>query len=191
MDYIHTLITIVLFLTCFVLVNATTDIPHRTTVTVSPSLPHFPRSGIHTIYNHTEYISQSCGTVLAPPAGGDAGYSCPDAGVYNFRPNVVLFGNTSSWYGRYHGFSIGLSVHIYDASTGDEYASCYAEMKVKQGQENPATDWAFLGGGLASLALAGYMYRKRRISTHREQQSHESEETTTHFELISDPICRV
>ncbi len=85
---------------------------------------------------------------------------------------------------------------MYDASTGDSYATCYAEMKVKPGRDNPATDWAFLGGGgLASLVLAGYIYRKRRVTTMTTDsldRCQESDDTTvTHFELVSDPICKV
>ena len=175
-------------------VNATTDLPYLTRLTVSPSIPHFPSMSTAATYNATDYISNSCGTILTPPAGADAGYSCPDAGVYNIRGTMVMFGNTSAWYKNYYGFNVGLNVRLYNAVTNDVYATCYAEIGVYQGAENPSTDWSWMGGaGLTGVLMAGYVYRKRKVTTPRIPAStfDSLEEPVTNFELVGDSTRQV
>jgi hypothetical protein len=81
---------------------------------------------------------------------------------------------------------------LFDAETNENYGVCYAELKVKKGTSSPATDWAFLGGGLASFAAVGLMYRKRRVAT-LDLRNTESPENgiTTNFEMVSDQFVNV
>ena len=144
----------------------------------------------------TEYTSNYCDTtVLHAPAGSDAGYTCPEAGLYNFRVTVPLLGDSLAWYGDMYGFNIALNMKISNAETGDDYAYCYAVVNVKKGpyrhtSHGASTTWgALLGGGagMASLAAAlGYAYRKRRVATVDTQ-----EEMVTNFELVNDQIMQV
>jgi hypothetical protein len=186
----------VLMSICFYhLVNATTDLPGEIKITVLPSLPHLPGNGMFASYIYQNHTSYSCGTLLAPPAGDDAAYSCPDAGIYNLHTTFPMFGNSSAWYGNSHGFNVGLNIKVFDVKNNVDYGFCYVEMRVKEGiydgTYSSSTDWAFLGGGLASVAAVGYMYRKRRIVT-LDLHSESSEDcTTTNFELVSDQIANV
>lgn len=137
------------------------------------------------------YTSHYCNSVLHAPAGSDAGYSCPEAGVYNFRATVPFFGDSLDWYRNLYGFNIGLNMKISDAETGDDYALCYAEIKVTKASldygSNLSTGWgAFLSGaGLAGLA-AGYLYRRRRVAI-----MSQSDDMNTNFELVDDPFVHV
>jgi len=176
----------------FPAVNVTEVIPSEVRVSVTPTVARFPFSGVLSTYKYESYTSDSCGTRLTEPAGGDAAYSCPDAGVYNYRTNFTMFGDPTSWYGSWNGFSLGISVRVYDVSTNDEFGVCYAAINVKAGPNHPATNWSFFVGGFASLtglAAAGYMYRKRKVATI--ELNSQSEGSTTHFELVTDPMCRV
>lgn len=178
----------------FFAVNATTDLPSEVKVSVSPSIPHFPDSGVFETYHYQNYTSYSCDTLLKAPAGDDAGYSCPDAGVYNYRFTFGMFGDPDAWYGSYHGFNVGMSVKIFDVGNNADYGFCYLEMKVKKGADSSYSDLAFFGTGLASLtgvAAVGYMYRRRKLATLAPHSHAEAEETITNFELISDQFVNV
>lgn len=127
---------------------------------------------------------------LTPPAGNDAGYSCPDAGLYNFHVNYDLWGSPDSWYATTYGYSMGVSLHIYDTLNDIEFASCYVEVVAKKGSEDYTWTSAALffpaAVGVTGLT-AGYMMRKRRVGL----IDLEKEETSSNFELINDPSTGV
>jgi hypothetical protein len=171
-------------------VTATQDFPFQSHVVLTPSIPRLSGFGGLGSLEATGYTSEYCGSILSAPAGNDAGYTCPEAGLYNFRLTFALFGESLAWYANFHGFNVGLNVKITDAETGDEYALCYAEVKVKTGTNSNgvSTSWGFLlgGAGLAGLTALGYVYQKRRVAT-----AAQSEEMGGNFELINDQIMRV
>jgi hypothetical protein len=170
-------------------VNATQTLPSLR-IRVKPSLPHIP--GLFSVFTaEVDDICNSNATVLAAPAGSDAGYYCPSAGLYNFNTQFTLWGDPEAWYGSTYGYNMGVNVQFYDLEKEEEFAFCYVEVKIKQGPVNSySTSMGFLGGALAGLGLtAGYMYRKRRVGTIELDPVEEG--TTTHFELISDPGARV
>lgn len=173
--------------------NATQDFPRKSHIVATPSIPAY-LPGFSTIesYEATNYTSHYCGSVLQAPSGADAGYSCPEAGFYNYRVTFPMFGDSLAWYGNLYGFSFGMKMIISDAETGYEYATCYAEATVKKGpvvaSDNVYTNWgAILGGGAGLLGLTtlGYMFHKRKVTTAS------SEEITMNFELVNDPIMHV
>ena len=176
-------------------VNATADFPHKSRVVFTPSVPHLFGFGGWDSIESTEYTSNYCNSVLHAPAGADAGYTCPDAGLYNFRVTFPLFGESLAWYSDLYGFNIALNMKISNAETGDDYAYCYAEVNVKKGpyrhtSHGASTTWgAVLGGaGMAGLAAAlGYAYRKRRVTT----ADNTPDEMVTNFELVNDQIMQV
>jgi hypothetical protein len=174
-------------------VNATVDLPSELLITVSPSLPRLASTGVVRVYDHV--VDDVCGsnsTTLNPPAGADATYSCPSAGLYNFHTTYTLWGNTSAWYSSFYGFNIGVVVQIVDTEDDEVFARCVGELMVQQGPEGSSTTGAaFLGGIAAGLTglTAGYMFRKRRIGMIELDPSEES--PGNHFELITDPASRV
>ena len=99
-----------------------------------------------------------------------------------------MFGDPTAWYASYHGYNIGINIKVIDGTTNDDYAYCYLELKVKHGTSTLASDWAFLGGGFASVAAVGYMYRRRRVAT---LELDSDEGINTNFELVSDQFVSV
>jgi len=162
---------------------------------LTPSVARLSRASWGSI-EATDYTSNYCSSILHAPAGADAGYTCPEAGLYNVRLTFPLFGESLAWYGDTYGYNIGLSMKVSDAATGDDYAFCYTEIKVSKGtyrhtNHGVSTTWGALvgGAGLAGLsaALLGFAYRKRRVAT----TEGTSEEMVTNFELVNDPILNV
>lgn len=167
--------------------------PSEIGLSVRPSLPHLPGSGWFSTYKYQDSISNSCGDHLNAPAGNDAGYSCPDAGLYNYRGNFTLFGDPDEWYSSFYGFDLGVTVKVQDVSNEVEYAHCYVELKVKKGHHDSAAaaEAAFFGGGsLALVVAAGMMYRKRRVAS-RELRRPLYIREEVNFEMASHPIVDV
>lgn len=161
---------------------------------MSPSLPHVPGSGWFSSYDYSGKVKDNCGSTLSIPAGNDAGYSCPEAGLYNVHSTFKLFGASSAWYASAHGYNIGVGVRMYDLTDNSEFGFCYAEIRVKEGTYSPATDWAIVGGAGVLASMAGYLYRKRRVAAAAaaaEGGYAEDGRTTSHFELVSDPVSTV
>lgn len=184
--------------------NATQDFPDSLRVKVAPTIPNLPASGLFSVYN--ELVDDVCNlnrTTIVPPEGDDADYACDSAGMYNFHTSFDFFGDRFAWYGDWYGFNIGVSVKLINEVTGTPWATCYIDVMVKKGEDDPVyTSAAFiLGvGGTSLLGLAaGLMYKKRRVGVLQLSSNHDDvgdddekvDEPTTHFELVTDPSSRV
>eukprot|EP00934_Nitzschia_sp_Nitz4_P001156 Nitzschia sp. Nitz4//scaffold22_size323478//302476//305917//NITZ4_000590-RA/size323478-processed-gene-0.428-mRNA-1//1//CDS//3329543186//1156//frame0 len=143
-------------------VNATSDLPANATMTISPSIPRLP--GYLPTHSYSGKVRNYCGSLLSPPAGNDASYTCPKAGFYNvIVDGFKIFGDSAAWYATTYGYNIGLSIRVKDDSDHSEYGYCYAEIRVQKGAFSPSTDWAIVGGaGVVMSAVAGLVYRRRR-----------------------------
>jgi hypothetical protein len=167
--------------------------PQQAQISVQPTLPNL-HAGLPFSTREAEVadICSSNSTTLTPPAGNDAGYVCPGAGVYNVHMYSEIWGNPGAWYASTYGYNMGGSVRIQDPVNDEEFATCYFDLTVEKGPN----DYSFLNGGFllpAAIGLtgltAGLMLRKRRLGVVDLESSDEG--TTTNFELIVDPSTRV
>jgi hypothetical protein len=168
-------------------VNATANLPKHAKVSVYPSIPHMAFTGRFSIYEQETSNICANATEFTPPAGDDAGYHCPKAGLYNVRTLFTMFGSVDTWWSNLYGFNIVFILKIEDLDENKEYASCYLQAMVLDGDDGSITTNAgFLGIlGLSGLA-AGLMLRKRK----NERSEIESKDHN-HFELITEPAARV
>lgn len=126
----------------------------------------------------------------------NAGYSCPNAGVYNFHFTHNIWGSESAWYSSWSGFSEGIAVHLQHEGGGKDYAMCHLEISVRKAADTSyATTTYFVGVaslGVTSL-LAGIFMRKRkeqvlRCGRDNSDEVDEDEEIATSFELVQDTM---
>jgi len=101
---------------------------------------------------------------LMPPAGSDAGYACPEAGLYNFYVPFQIPDKEDSFYSNWHGFNVGMTVEITGLDGEDvDYATCNLAIHVGKGEDSSSGSKATYGYSLMGLAgLAALVQRKRR-----------------------------
>jgi hypothetical protein len=129
---------------------------------------------------------------LSAPAGNDAGYKCNAAGLYNFATTVQLWGSPTSWYADLHGFSYGVSIKIIDPEdeVDQDYSTCTLSIHANSSSNSNTSNTSeamFVGismVGVVGLVAAMSMRRRRAMI----QLEADEEGTTTHFEMIIDPI---
>jgi hypothetical protein len=157
-------------------VKASADIPTSTHVTVHAF-------GVHTVYDGVMDLCTS--NILTPPAGDDAGYECPDAGIYNFEMSFVLPG-FHSYYSEWTGFTVPLTATFKDAGTANKVAYCSMKVTVEDSDGSGSSRSAYIAGGaLFGIAgLASLLSRRRRVGI---IQLDSEEGTLTNFEMIVDP----
>jgi LPXTG-motif cell wall-anchored protein len=165
-----------LFFYHFSSVKASADIPTSTHIIVHAF-------GVHTVYDGVMDLCTS--NIFTPPAGDDAGYGCPDAGIYNFAMNFVLPGY-HSYYSEWTGFTVPLTVTFKDAGTTDTVAYCSMKVTVEDMDTGGSSRSAYIAGGavFGIAGLASLLSRRRRVGT---IQLDSDEATLTNFEMIVDP----
>ena len=179
--------------------TATSDWPQQADVTINPSIPHFSSSGVIPVTSTTtDDLCSSSVVALAPPAGDDASYFCPDAGLYNFNVNWTIFGDPASWYASLYGYEMGVVLKIKDSDTGATFGECYTQVKVEAGDGSAILYFSFLGVAAIGLSWVGYTARKRYDmrsdaleESQQEMQAHYEEDLDTDFQLVMDARGRM
>jgi hypothetical protein len=148
-------------------------------------------TGLFSIYEQETSNICANATQFTPPAGDDAGYKCPNAGLYNLHTLFTMWGSADAWWSSLYGYNIVFILKIEDVNENQEYGSCYLEAMVQDGDgSNITTDAGFLGFiGLSGLA-AGLMLRRRKTKE-SESEFKDHGDGHDHFELIIEPASRV
>ena len=174
--------------TVIISVNATTDFPSNPEIKVKPTLPLMPFSGFYSVYDSIASTTNLC-NAISPPAGNDAGYSCPSAGLYNFGTDYHIWGDPHAWYGNIYGINMGVDVDFLDSYTKEKWATCFVTVRIREGEDEYVyNNAAFIGGATAALTglAAGLMYKRRRILIEGEDNDAallDRDESPTNYEL--------
>ena len=171
-------------------VNATADIPRPLKITVTNTLSNWYSWGLS---SNSTVVDDICQTgLISPPDVDSAGYSCPNAGVYNFHFTHDIWGSDSAWYSSWSGFTQSIVVHLQHEGGGKDYAMCHLDVSVKKSADSSFAKTTYFVA-VASLGvtglLAGIFIRKRKEKVHRcGRISVEEDEMASNFELVQDNI---
>ena len=157
---------------------------------------HLGRLGLNVFHVYDQHTGNICknATNFTAPAGDDAGYHCPHAGLYNIRTRFTLPGSPSSWWSSLYGMEVDFVLTIWNGT--DVYSKCYLDVLVQDGDDGASMNGSmgFLGlVGLSGLA-AGLVIRKKRKSKVAKieiDDNGDDGECHSHFELISEGVSRV
>lgn len=163
-------------------------------LTVSNTLPNWYSWGVTSKSFVIEDVCSS--SVLSPPDVYNSGYSCPNAGVYNFHITHDIWGSSTAWYASWSGYTEGIAIHIQHEGGGTDYAMCTFDVHVKKSSDSSFVQTTYFVG-IASLGVmglvSGMFMRKRKEQVFRcgrddREELDDEEDTVTNFELVEDRL---